>query len=135
MAPGNRSPAAQESAAAEQAPGSRAGRRARPLLSVVVPVFNLAGTIGENVRTIREQVEAALGEPIEMIVVSDGSSDRSEERVLDADPELARVIHYDRNLGKGYAIRTGALTARGAYVSFVDADLDLDPASLADFLR
>jgi glycosyltransferase involved in cell wall biosynthesis len=107
----------------------------RPLLSVVVPVFNLAETIGENVRTIRQRVEAALGEHIELIVVSDGSSDRSEERVLETDRSLARVIHYDRNLGKGYAVKVGALAARGKFISFVDADLDLDPASLADYLR
>jgi glycosyltransferase involved in cell wall biosynthesis len=113
----------------------RPDQHTRPLLSVVVPVFNLAETIGENVRTIRQQVEAALGRPIELIVVSDGSSDRSEERVLEDDPELARVIHYDRNLGKGYAVRTGALAARGRFVSFVDADLDVDPAALAEFLR
>lgn len=109
--------------------------RTRPLLSVVVPAFNLADTIGENVRTIRGRVEEALGEQIELIVVSDGSSDRSEERVVEADPELARVIHYDRNLGKGYAVRTGVLAARGRFVSFVDADLDLDPAALAGYLR
>jgi glycosyltransferase involved in cell wall biosynthesis len=107
----------------------------RPLLSVVVPVFNLAETIGENVRTIRETVEAALGEPIELIVVSDGSSDSSEDLALENDEARSRVIHYDRNLGKGYAVRTGALAARGRFVSFVDADLDLDPAPLADYLR
>ena len=107
----------------------------RPLLSVVVPVYNLAGAIVENARTIRRRVEGALGEPIELIVVSDGSSDRSEERVLERGPELARVIHYDRNLGKGYAVRTGALAASGRFVSFVDADLDLDPAALAAYLR
>jgi glycosyltransferase involved in cell wall biosynthesis len=106
-----------------------------PLLSVVVPAFNLADTIGDNVRTIRRRVEDALGEPIELIVVSDGSSDHSEQRVVESDPELARVIHYDRNLGKGYAVRTGVLAARGTFVSFVDADLDLDPAALAGYLR
>src|SRR5262249_27706886 len=95
----------------------------RPLLTVVVPVFNLAGRIGENVRTIRQRVEAALGARIEVIVVSDGSSDSSEERALDSDPEIARVIHYDRNLGKGYAVRVGALAARGRVVSVVDPDL------------
>ena len=47
----------------------------------------------------------------------------------------ARVIHYDRNLGKGYAVKTGALAARGRYISYVDADLDLDPASIPDVPR
>jgi glycosyltransferase involved in cell wall biosynthesis len=108
---------------------------ARPLLTVIVPVFNMAATIGDNVHTIRRRVEESLGEEIELIVVSDGSSDRSEDRVLERDPDIARVIHYDRNLGKGYAVRTGALAARGRFISFVDADLDLDPASLAGYLR
>ena len=38
-----------------------------------------------------------------------------------------RVIHYDRNLGKGYAVKLGALAARGDWIALVDADLDLDP--------
>ena len=54
------------------------------LLSVVVPVYNLAGAIAETCRTIRDRVEDALGEPFELIVVSDGSIDRSEERVLES---------------------------------------------------
>jgi glycosyltransferase involved in cell wall biosynthesis len=108
---------------------------AAPLLTVVVPVFNLADTIAANLGTIKQRVESALGEPVELIVVSDGSSDHSEERAVEGDPAVARVIHYDRNLGKGYAVRTGTLAARGKFVSFVDADLDLDPTSLADYLR
>jgi glycosyltransferase involved in cell wall biosynthesis len=107
---------------------------ARPLLSVVIPVYNQAGTIVDNVSTIRERVESGLGESVELIVVSDGSIDASEERLLEDDSHRARVIHYDRNLGKGFAIKTGALAARGRWISYVDADLDLDPASIVDFL-
>lgn len=107
----------------------------RPLLSVVVPVYNQAGTIVENVATIRQRVERGLGEPLEVIVVSDGSIDASEERLLEDDSHQARVIHYDRNLGKGYAVKTGALTAKGDWIAYVDADLDLDPASIPDYLE
>jgi hypothetical protein len=46
-----------------------------------------------------------------------------------------RVLHYDRNLGKGYAIKTGALDARGRWIGYVDADLDLDPAAFPGFVR
>jgi glycosyltransferase involved in cell wall biosynthesis len=106
----------------------------RPLLSVVVPVYNQAGTIVDNVGTIRKRVESGLGEPIELIVVSDGSIDASEERLLEDDSHRARVIHYERNLGKGFAIKTGALAAQGRWIAYVDADLDLDPASIPDFL-
>jgi hypothetical protein len=48
----------------------RAGKGTRPLLSVV-PVFNLAETIGDNLRLIRERVEDAFGERIELIVDAD----------------------------------------------------------------
>ena len=106
----------------------------RPLLSVVVPVYNEAGTIVDNVATIRERVEQGIGEPVEVIVVSDGSVDASEERLLEDASHRARVIHYDRNLGKGFAVKAGALAAQGRWISYVDADLDLDPASIPDFL-
>ena len=84
-------------------------------------------------RTIRERVEAEARR-----------ADRADRRLgrlgararqALAESGLARVIHYDRNLGKGYAVKTGALAARGRYISYVDADLDLDPASIPDFLE
>jgi glycosyltransferase involved in cell wall biosynthesis len=107
---------------------------AQPLLSVVVPVFNQAGSILENVRIIRQRVGDALDGPFETIVVSDGSVDRTEERLLEGELEGVRVFHYDRNLGKGYAVKVGSLEARGRWVGYVDADLDLDPASLAEYV-
>jgi glycosyltransferase involved in cell wall biosynthesis len=123
---------------ATDAPSAVAGERhaqTRPLLTVVVPVYNQAGTIVENVRTIRDRVADGIDGPLELIVVSDGSIDRGEERLLEEAPEVARLIHYDRNLGKGFAVKTGALAAGGDYISYVDADLDLDPASIPEFLE
>jgi glycosyltransferase involved in cell wall biosynthesis len=103
------------------------------LLTVVVPVFNEEAAIADSIVTIRRAVAAGLGEPFELIVVSDGSIDRTAERALESGQDV-RVIHYDRNLGKGYAIKIGALEARGRYVAYIDADLDLDPASLPSFV-
>ena len=70
-----------------------------------------------------------------MIVVSDGSVDGTAERVLESELPNVRVLYYDRNLGKGYAVKTGAREARGRWVSYVDADLDLDPASLPVYME
>src|SRR5262249_15578166 len=110
--------------------------KVRPVLTVIVPVYDGAATIVENVNVIKRAVEAGVDGEIELIVVSDGSIDATEELLLAARPETGiRVIHYDRNLGKGYAVRTGALAARGDWVAFIDADLDLDPASLPVFLE
>jgi glycosyltransferase involved in cell wall biosynthesis len=105
-----------------------------PLLTVVVPVFNQEAAIASNVETIRGALEAGLGDDFELIVVSDGSIDRTAERVLDEHGGAIRVIHYDRNLGKGYAVKIGALEAHGRYVGYIDADLDLDPAWLPRFV-
>jgi len=104
-------------------------------LSVVVPVYNQVGSIVHNIGVIRDRVSAGVGAPIEVIVVSDGSIDRTQERLMSRDLPDVRVLHYDRNLGKGYAVKVGALESRGRWVGYVDADLDLDPAGLAEYMH
>ena len=119
----------------EMMPGTDASRRRSPVsnvsiaLSVIVPVFDQANMIAANVQTIRDRIAAGMDEPFEIIVVSDGSVDGTAERVIERDIADVRVLYYDRNLGKGYAVKTGAREARGRWVGYVDADLDLDPAA------
>jgi glycosyltransferase involved in cell wall biosynthesis len=115
----------------------RAPRRppapAEILLSIVVPVYNQERSILQNIQTIRERVRAELDEPFEIIVVSDGSVDQTEERLVQSRLDV-RFLHYDRNLGKGYAIKVGALDARGRWIAYIDADLDLDPSVLPGYV-
>ena len=103
---------------------------------MVVPVYNGGEEIVENVRAIRRTIAEGLSrDEIEVIVVSDGSLDDTGERLLAVRGDAGiRVIHYDRNLGKGYAVKTGALSANGEWIALVDADLDLDPASIPAYL-
>ena len=63
------------------------------LLSVVVPVYNQAESILANVDTILERIGTGLGEPFELIVVSDGSVDRTQEQLLELRDERVRVFH------------------------------------------
>jgi glycosyltransferase involved in cell wall biosynthesis len=116
---------------------ARSGPGSRPLVSVVVPVYNGGEEIVENVRLIRRAVSDGLfGEGVELIVVSDGSIDDTAERLLGARDERSfRVIHYDRNLGKGYAVKAGALASHGEWVALIDADLDLDPGAIPRYLQ
>ena len=104
---------------------------------MVVPVYNGGEEIVGNVGAIQRAVAAGVpGETIEVVVVSDGSLDDTGERLLAARGDAGiRVIHYDRNLGKGYAVKAGALASHGQWVALVDSDLDLDPASLPDYLE
>jgi glycosyltransferase involved in cell wall biosynthesis len=124
------------SGTATQPAASARGLRAQPALTVVVPVYNGGPEIVHNVAVIRRSIEAGLpGEEIELIVVSDGSIDGTAERLLASRSETgARVIHYDRNLGKGYAVKLGTLASHGDWIAIVDADLDLDPESVPVFL-
>jgi glycosyltransferase involved in cell wall biosynthesis len=110
---------------------------AGPVLSVVVPVYNGGPAIVENVEVIRNATAGDLPpDELELVVVSDGSIDGTAERLLAARSDVAmRVIHYDRNLGKGYAVKVGALAARGAWIALVDADLDLDPAAVPGYVE
>ena len=91
----------------------------------------------DNVALIHRAVTRGLpGEHVELIVVSDGSIDSTAERLLAAREEAdIRVIHYDRNLGKGYAVKTGALASHGQWVALIDSDLDLDPDAIATYLE
>jgi glycosyltransferase involved in cell wall biosynthesis len=106
-------------------------------LSVVVPVYNGGEEIVDNVAVIRRAAAGDLPpEELELIVVSDGSIDGTTERLLAARSDVdMRVIHYDRNLGKGYAVKLGALAAHGRWIAIVDADLDLDPGVIPRYLQ
>ena len=112
------------------------GARTPTLLTVVVPVYNGGEEIVANVGVIRRTVSEGLGdEAVELIVVSDGSIDGTDQRLLETREMGVRVIHYDRNLGKGYAVKAGALASHGEWIALIDADLDLDPGSIPSYLE
>jgi glycosyltransferase involved in cell wall biosynthesis len=95
----------------------------RPLLTVIVPVFNEAGTV----RQLLERVVAAPYEK-EVIVVNDGSTDGTAPILKDAAARLGVIIlAHATNRGKGYAIRTGLSEARGRFTLIQDADLEYEP--------
>jgi dolichol-phosphate mannosyltransferase len=100
------------------------------LLSIIVPVYNEAGTVAA---VIDRLLTIDLPVPREIVVVNDGSTDGTRE-VLDGiaqQPGLLEIVHATRNGGKGSAIRTGFARARGTVMAIQDADLELDPAQLA----
>jgi dolichyl-phosphate beta-glucosyltransferase len=90
-----------------------------PSLSVVIPAYNEEHRLGPTVTRIREHL-AARGGDCEVIVVDDGSTDRT---AAIARASGARLIEQDRNRGKGAAVRAGVLAARRDRVLFSDADL------------
>ena len=100
-----------------------------PLISVIIPVFDVAEYLPECLDSVLGQA----GPQIEVIAVDDASPDGS-AAILDdraaADPRL-RVVHLDRNRGQGHARNAGLELATGEYVWFVDSDDQLADGALA----
>ncbi len=94
-----------------------------PDLSVVVPAYNEEYLLESTVRDIAEYL-AGLGLAWEILIVDDGSRDRTRDIAnnLAKDIPCVRVCSYEQNRGKGFAVRTGMLAAAGERVLFTDAD-------------
>jgi glycosyltransferase involved in cell wall biosynthesis len=109
-----------------------------PQLSVIVPAFNEEARIATALSRIAAYV-STLPFPCEVIVVDDGSGEpgrRATNAAVAELPEgLGRVIRHEYNRGKGAAVRTGALAARGEWVAFIDADLASPPEDLTGLLQ
>lgn len=94
------------------------------MLSLVIPAYNEELRLPATLTRVREYLDST-GEPYEVIVVDDGSSDHTVATTRDAAaswPQLC-VIALPRNRGKGAAVRAGMLAAIGEVRAFSDADL------------
>ena len=102
-------------------------------LTVVVPAFmeqdRIAGTVA-RLRADLADLDADGG--IEVVVVDDGSTDAT---ALEAERAGANVVVHRLNRGKGAAVRTGVLVARGRTIVFTDADLAYAPDQIPDLVR
>lgn len=98
----------------------------KPTLSVIIPVYNEAGTLEEILRRVR-----ATGLVGELLVVDDGSSDDSPAILARLEkqgtPPLT-ILRHPRNRGKGAAMQTGLAAATGDVVLVQDADLEYNPS-------
>ena len=114
----------------------RPGRERAPgevRLSVVVPAYGEQERIGVTVRRLRDELGLVAADGgLEVIVVDDGSADDTAGAAERAGADQA--IKLPQNRGKGAAVRTGMLAARGRTIAFTDADLAYSPDQVLDLL-
>ncbi|KRZ98736.1 uncharacterized protein AC631_05509, partial [Debaryomyces fabryi] len=97
-------------------------------LSVVIPCFNETQRLGKMLSECIEHLDANYPSQYEIIIVDDGSLDKSDEFALRKanefrlKPHVMRVVKLSKNRGKGGAVTHGLLHSRGKYSLFADAD-------------
>ncbi|MGH2387202.1 MAG: glycosyltransferase family 2 protein, partial [Chloroflexota bacterium] len=106
---------------------------ARPIYSVVAPVYNEQETLPHFYARVVEALEG-LGESFELILVNDGSRDNSYQvmRELVAKDSRVRVINFSRNFGHQPAVSAGLDHSRGDAVVIIDSDLQDPPEVITE---
>jgi dolichol-phosphate mannosyltransferase len=107
-----------------------------PRISVVGPVYNEEKLITQFYTRVRDVMEE-LGAPWEVVLVNDGSRDRTPallDQLQAQDPEHVVVLHFSRNFGHQLAITAGMDHARGDAVVVIDTDLQDPPEVIADLV-
>lgn len=107
------------------------------LLSLIIPSYNQRARTGQAAAAATDFLRSRLLEQAELIVVDDGSLPGQAVEPGDL-PLGTTLIRHQRNLGKGAAVRSGVLQARGSYIIYTDSDLpfSLEPVTITlDWLR
>lgn len=103
------------------------------MISVIIPVLNEEETIQATIDELDLWFKSAMvGRRYEIIVINDGSTDGTARLLesLSLERPWVRVAHHPYNIGRGQAVRTGLLHARGDYVVTIDADLSYEPSHI-----
>jgi dolichyl-phosphate beta-glucosyltransferase len=92
----------------------------RRSISIVIPAYNEQNRLGPSLQKIRSYLDSSGWEFCEIVVVNDGSRDRTSDVARE---HGVRVLENPGNRGKGYTVRHGMLEAKGDWVLYTDADL------------
>ena len=101
-------------------------------LSVIIPAYNEEKTIIETLKRI--QITKINKIEYEIIVINDGSKDNTSDLLKSNNELYDKLIEYENNSGKGFAVKKGIEASTGEYVIFQDADLEYDPVDFDKFI-
>lgn len=106
------------------------------LISIIVPAFNQEKTIVKDLKRIKGVLDK-LRYDTELICVVDGKMDGTFERASQfaKKHQNVKVIGYQHNKGKGYAVRFGMAASKGDVIGFIDSGMDLNPNGLSMLLE
>lgn len=108
----------------------------KPYLSVIIPMFNEEANVWSTIDRV-ETTLAGLGKSFEILPVNDGSTDSTLEKlheIADKNPRV-RVVSYEKNGGRGKALRYGFKASRGELIASIDADLSYEPEYILEMVR
>jgi glycosyltransferase involved in cell wall biosynthesis len=101
-------------------------------LSVVITVMNEE----ENIRPLLQAVRSALtGMDYEVILVDDGSTDRTKQEILENSDDRTVLVELRKNYGQSTAMTAGIDFSRGKYIALLDGDLQNDPTDIPHMLE
>jgi glycosyltransferase involved in cell wall biosynthesis len=102
-------------------------------LSVIVPAYREGRRIHDNLSRLIGELDK-LNVAYEVVVVSDGNTDTTVREAKRLGSPAVKVFHYPMNIGKGFALSFGVSQSSGSLVTFIDADMELDPANIKGFI-
>lgn len=105
-----------------------------PKLSVIVPAYKQENTIVKDIKNIISTLEQIRYE-WELIVVVDGKLDKTYEKASAVKHSNLKVISYQKNHGKGYAVRYGVARSSGDLIAFLDAGMEINPNGISLLLE
>jgi glycosyltransferase involved in cell wall biosynthesis len=107
-------------------------------VSVVLCAYNEENVIEDTIHSVNIVMDQT-GWNYEIIVVDDGSSDHTRKRAAEyvgtSHNGHLKVIGYEKNMGKGNAIKTGFVHAQGDFIVVIDSDLDVDPTMIPSYVK
>jgi glycosyltransferase involved in cell wall biosynthesis len=107
---------------------------AKRLLSLIMPAYKQEKTITKDVKNL-DKVLDSLDIRHEIIIVVDGFIDDTYKKAKRLKSRRIKIIGYEENKGKGFAIKTGVEKAKGEIIGFIDAGMDLDPREISIMLN
>tara|TARA_Y100000590_G_scaffold360490_1_gene416795 strand:+ start:317 stop:1039 length:723 start_codon:yes stop_codon:yes gene_type:complete len=101
-------------------------------LSIIIPLYNEEKRIFKSLIKIRKFINQNKKKKIEIIFVSDGSYDQTNKIInffIKKNKKICKFkfIRYQKNIGKGYAVKKGILKSKNSWILMCDADMSVDP--------